>query len=46
MSKKSRILMSLVTVLALAAGSTPGFASSHREASNITKTPKVDNTNV
>jgi hypothetical protein len=39
-------LLSLVTVLALAAGSTPGFASSHREASNITKTPKVDNIDV
>ena len=35
-----------VALAALAFGATPSWASSHREAPGITKTPKVDNTDV
>lgn len=46
MLKHSGKLLSSAMIFACATVATPGMASSHREAPNITKMPKVDNTDV
>ncbi len=43
---KSGVLLCSALTAVLALGAVPATASSHREASNITKMPKVDNTDV
>ena len=43
---KIRTGITAIMALALASTAMPAFASSHREAPGITKTPKVDNTDV
>ena len=46
MSLRFKVATSSMAIAIALAGSTPSFASSHREAPNITKMPKVDNTDV
>ena len=43
---KSRLIKSTAIAAVLVTGAAPAWASSHREAPNITKMPKVDNTDV
>lgn len=46
MKIKTRFAVGTAVAAGLALGASPAFASSHREAPNITKIPKVDNTDV
>ncbi|MGI4879798.1 MAG: DUF4331 domain-containing protein, partial [Janthinobacterium lividum] len=44
MKLRQRLIIGTACAAAAALGAAPAFASSHREAPNITKMPKVDNT--
>ena len=44
MKKRVGYLMGTAVITALMLGSGPSLASSHREAPNVTKMPKVDST--